>query len=421
MWSNWAGNQTSNADIRQPDGVDTLRQVVSQAETLRVVGSGHSFTPLIRDSAQILRLDVLHAPIVRQVDDQSAWVNANATLRDLSPALSDRGLAFRNLGDINAQTLAGAMSTATHGTGAQLPCLSAELTAARFMTAQGEVLDTTTSENTDLLPALQVSLGLLGVVLEAQITLVPKYNLHRQTRMRPPGETLENMGQLWATNRNFEFFYIPFARQTVQILHNETDRPIGKAPTDLDNLGVRILRAARNMGRVHPMMRRALLGVLTAAQSDEDYVGESWKVLCSQRDIPFVEMEYHLPENVAADVLKEVLQRTETRHPDIYFPIEVRKTAADTAYLSPFQGAPRISVAIHSSARDDHRAYFDDIEPIFRAAKGRPHWGKLHSLTQAELDPLYPDFDKFSEIRRTLDPTGKFLTPTLANMFGGDA
>ena len=148
-----------------------------------------------------------------------------------------------------------------------------------------------------------------------------------------------------------------------------------------------------------------------------DYVGESWQVLCSDRRIRFKEMEYHLPPETAGDVLKEVILRLERDHKDIYFPIEVRQTAGDNAALSPFQGGPRISIAIHSDADEDHERYFNAIEPLFVEAGGRPHWGKMHSLTYKELSGLYPDFDRFCTLREELDPTGKFLSPAMARLF----
>lgn len=412
MWSNWAGNQTSQISPVQPVSIEEMQQFVATAKSLRVVGAGHSFTPLITGADQILALTGLELPAVDQVEGDQAWVNANARLRDLSPALAKHGKAFRNLGDINVQTLAGAVSTATHGTGQSLPCISAEITAARMIGAEGQVL------TTDDIPLnmVQVSLGLLGVLTEAQINVVPKYNLRRRVRLSDVRDSLNSMHQQWKDNRNFEFFYIPFTGKTVEIRHERTDAPETKAPPDLDMIAVKVLKMARTAGRLSAGLRRTLLRLLTMAQSDEDFVGESWRVLCSDRHIRFKEMEYHLPPEATFDVLSELIRRLERDHTEIYFPIEVRQTAGDTACLSPFQGGPRVSVAIHTDASQDHQRYFDAMEPLFLQAGGRPHWGKLHSLSHADLSRLYPDFDAFCALRDRLDPGGKFLTPELARM-----
>ncbi|CUH47147.1 D-arabinono-1,4-lactone oxidase [Ruegeria atlantica] len=413
MWTNWAGNQRTDTPIARPTSIAELQNEIARPQSLRVLGAGHSFTPIVAGGDRIVDLSDLGLPTLGDAWQDRVWVNANARLRDLSPALTDKGMAFRNLGDINAQSLAGAVSTATHGTGRDLPCLAAEITAARMIGASGDIL------TTDDIPLemAQVSMGMLGVLTEAQISVVPKYNLRRQVGFASVEETLATMHQKWAENRNFEFFYIPFTGKTVELRHAIIDAAESKAPRDLDMIAVKVLKLARNAGRISAGLRRALLKMLTMAQSNEDYVGESWRVLCSDRHIRFKEMEYHLPPNVAGDVLQEVLTRLHRDHKDIYFPIEVRQTAGDTACLSPFQGGPRISMAIHTDAAEDHKRYFEAIEPLFVEAGGRPHWGKMHNLTYKDLSVMYPDFDQFCALREQLDPQGKFLTPSLARLF----
>jgi len=412
MWSNWAGNERTSHRPERPATLDALQRTISDAQSLRIVGAGHSFTPIVAGAERIVDLSQFAMPAVGQIEDGQVWVNANARLRDLSPALAEHELAFRNLGDINVQSLAGAVSTATHGTGRALPCLAAEITDLRVITANGDLL------TTDDIPLemAQVTLGLLGVLTEAKINVVPKYNLRRRVQLTDLEDSLAAMHENWASSRNFEFFYIPFTGKTVELRHEITDAAETRAPRDLDMIAVRVLKLARSAGRFSAGLRAAMLKLLTLAQSDEDYVGESWRVLCSDRHIRFKEMEYHLPPEVAGDVLTEVLRRLERDHKDIYFPIEIRQTAGDTACLSPFQGGPRISIAIHTDADEDHSRYFNALEPVFLEAGGRPHWGKMHSLGHADLSDLYPDFDRFCALREQLDPDGKFVTPALTRL-----
>ncbi|WP_181893417.1 D-arabinono-1,4-lactone oxidase [Falsiruegeria mediterranea] len=419
MWENWAGNQLSQSHVLRPTSVDELRQVITSEKTPRIAGAGHSFTPLVADASRVVSLDGLSTVSLHPSSENLVWLNANRRLQELSPALGEHNLAFRNLGDINVQTLAGAVSTATHGTGADLPCLSAELQNVKMMLASGEVINSEDDPTGELIAAARVSLGVLGVLLEAQVTLVPKYYLRRRVEMRALQDTLDRMHELWASHRNFEFFYIPWSQKTLRIRHDLAREPMGKAPADFDNLAVYGLRAARSLGHLHPSLRRQALALLSMLQTEEDYADEGWKVLCSQRNVRFVEMEYHVPTEAARDVLMEVIQRTEANHPDVYFPIEVRKTAGDTSWLSPFQGGSRVSVAIHTAAQQNFAEYFRDIEPIFREAYARPHWGKMHSLEFADLEALYPDFHRFCSLRETLDPSGKFLSGYLQRLLVG--
>lgn len=416
MWENWGRNQRNGAAVASPGTLDELRQVLLSEETPRIVGAGHSFTRLVGDASRVVSLENLPDTPLKLASGNLVWMNANKRLEQLSPALGKKDLAFRNLGDINVQTLAGAVSTATHGTGETLPCLSAELANVKMMLASGEIIDTQDDPKGELIEAARVSLGALGVLLEAQVAVTPKYYLRRRVEMGNISETLTQMHDLWASHRNFEFFYIPWSQKTLLLRHDIVDAPRGKPPTDLDNFAVYGLRFARFLGRLHPSLRRHALALLSVLQSDEDYAGESWRVLCSQRDVRFVEMEYHLPPEAARDALTEVIERTELKHPDIYFPIEVRKTRGDESWLSPFQNGPRVSIAIHSAARGASASYFEDIEPIFRAAGGRPHWGKLHSLEFSDLEKVYPDFNRFCALREQLDPSGKFLSSYLRRL-----
>lgn len=416
-WTNWAGTERVAAPVAQPGTLDALRERVAGARgALRVVGAGHSFTPLLNGAAEIIQLDALpsHAPEI--IGENLVRVDASRRLHEHSRALTDAGLAFRNLGDINVQSLAGAMATATHGTGAALPCISAELRGARVLLADGSLREFA-ADDPDL-PGVQVSMGLLGILLDAEVSVVPRYRLRRQVRVARLEDTLAQMETLWEENRHFEFFFLPASGRTIEVRHNISEAPEGKAPVDLDMLAVRAMRGLRALGRLSPQARRWGMAALLAFQGEEDYIGESWQVLSKPRGIRFKEMEYHIPEAAAGDMLRELFQRLERDHPNEYFPIEVRKTAGDDAWLSPFQGGARVSVALHTDAGDPHEGYFAAMEPLLRAAGGRPHWGKMHSLTAPDLEALYPDLERFRALRAQLDPDGRFLTPQMRQVIG---
>ena len=414
MWKNWSGSQTSAAAMANPGTVAQLQSLVRGASgVLRPVGAGHSFTPLVTGSSQILRLDQLERPTVISSRPGRARVNANARLHELSAALGDKGQAFRNLGDINVQTLAGAMSTATHGTGRDMPCIAAEMTSAQLLTGSGDVIEIRGED----LPGVQVSLGLLGILLEIELNTVPAFNLRRRVGVRSFEQLLGQMHNNWTEHRCYEFFLLPHSGKGVQISHDVTEAAPGKSPLDLDALGLQVMKIASALRRVHPALQRQALALMMVLQGEEDYVGESWRVLSSSREMRFNEMEYHLPPGAAEAVLREINSLVETRHPEVWFPIEVRQTAGDSAWLSPFQGGPRVSVAVHMHGGQNYAGFFRDCESIFRAAGGRPHWGKLHGLKRQDLEALYPDLGKFDELRARLDPKDLFLSPALAGLF----
>jgi FAD/FMN-containing dehydrogenase len=129
-------------------------------------------------------------------------------------------------------------------------------------------------------------------------------------------------------------------------------------------------------------------------------------------------MENHLPADAQLAALKEVVELIEKERPDVFFPIEARRIAPDEAWLSPFQGGPRGSIAVHAHYKDDFALLFQLIEPVLLRHGGRPHWGKLHTLHGGQLEALYPRWSDFQEVRRELDPEGRMLNLYLKGLFG---
>lgn len=418
-WTNWSGNQmAAEARFIQPRSEAELRDSVVQAEgPLRMVGAGHSFTPIVTTPGTILNLDHMAGIVSVDTTANTATLRAGSRLRDLSPELDTHGLAFRNLGDINVQAFAGAAMTATHGTGETLGCLSSEILGVRMMMADGGIHEASETDNPDLLRAAQVSLGALGILLEATIRVRPAFNLHRRVWTEKIDAILEAAPGRWADHRNYEFLYIPFSGYGANLVHDLTDAAETDRPPSEDEEVLAMLRTLRNKFQWSKFLRRRLLAAGMKRATPEDVVGASWKLLASVRDTPFNEMEYHVPADIGLDVFRDVAATIEAKRSDVFFPIEVRKTAGDAAWLSPFQGGARLSIAVHAAAEDDHGWLFEHIEPIFRAAGGRPHWGKLHSLGHDELAALYPDFSRFTALRKTLDPDGRFMTPALARLW----
>jgi FAD-linked oxidoreductase len=415
MWSNWSGNQIETCGLHQVANADEAAQVVRNATgVIRTVGAGHSFSPLLPGSDCLCRFVPRQGTPILASEGDKVWVDANATLRDISQALEAEGRAFRNLGDINTQTLAGAISTATHGTGQDLPCLSAEVTGLRLVDGTGHLVEVADAD----LPGARVALGLLGMITEVQINTRPSYRLHKQTsKPEPLEEVVARMPDLWRTHRHAECFVLPHSGQGVSITHDITEDDATKPPRDLDEFALSYLKITKGLRHISPVLRRAAVRLLVSTMSAEEYIDESWRVLCTTRHTRFNEMEYNLDPDVAADAMRECIRIMETRHPDVIFPIEVRKIASDESWLSPFHAGPRVSVAVHVQATHTYEPAFRDCEAVFRAAGGRPHWGKLHTMTREEVDRLYPKAAAFRSLRSRFDPDDRFLPPALRPYF----
>jgi FAD/FMN-containing dehydrogenase len=211
--------------------------------------------------------------------------------------------------------------------------------------------------------------------------------------------------------------YIPFSGISMCIAHDETQAADTPRAADESDDGIKQLKALRDYLSWFPALRKRLLALAISGAPEENVVGESWNLLSSERNVLFNEMEYHLPSAVGLEALEEVRAYIEKNRADVFFPFEARMTQGDENWLSPFHDGRKISIAVHCYHQDDYAFLFSDIEPIFRKYGGRPHWGKLNSLTAADFDALYPQWQAFAALRQRLDPQGRFLNPYLRALF----
>lgn len=418
LWRNWSGVAYGYPAVRSApaDEAGVAEALKTGMAPIRAVGAGHSFTALVPTSGTLMSLEKLSG-LVRWDGDQ-AVVRAGTRLGALGPALAERGRAMANLPDINKQSLGGCLGTATHGTGQALKAIHGDVTALRLATVSGEILACDAAQNPDVFAAARVALGALGVITEARLSTTENRRLHRRVWIEPFEETLARAEERWSKHRNFEFYAVPFTDLAANISHDETDAPARARGPDQDTAFLEALKQLRNLVRFSTPLRKAAAKAILGSAKPEEAVDEGWKLLSTERPVRFNEMEYHLPVNAHLAALKEVVATIEARRPDVFFPIEVRRIAADDAWLSPFQGGPRGSIAVHCHYKDQYDFLFTLIEPILRRHGGRPHWGKLHSLKAAELSALYPDWNDFLEVRRRLDPEGRLLNPYLKALFG---
>ncbi|MGB3808533.1 MAG: D-arabinono-1,4-lactone oxidase [Parvibaculum sp.] len=419
-WRNWSGGQTCTPAMRAaPADEAELADLIAKAATpIRAVGAGHSFSPLVPTNGTLLTLDRIAGVTAIEAKTHQADILAGTRLARMSDDLAKAGLALDNMPDINKQSLAGAISTATHGTGSEIGSLSTFLQGLRLVTASGKAIDCDAKRQPEIFQAARVSLGALGIITKARIQARPLYKLKRRTWVAPVEEMLEQVSALEAKNRNFEFYYIPYSGMALGISNNETDEAETPAPVNEDDDGLRQLKMLDDWLGWSPGLRRWTIQKILGGMEPEERVDFSHKTLSTERGVRFNEMEYHLPREAAPAALREIIETIEKNNIKVFFPIEFRTVAADDIWLSPFYGRKSASIAVHQFYEWDYKPYFTAIEPIFRKHDGRPHWGKLNTLEAADFAAIYPKWKDFLKVRAELDPKGKFLNPYLRKVFG---
>lgn len=391
-----------------------LERAAAAGDRLRVAGSGHSFTDVACSDARLMTLERMDR--VLDVDRASGLVRVEGgiTLRALNAELAAHGLALENLGDIDAQTVAGAISTATHGTGARLPNLSAQAETVELVLADGSTRAfAATDADRDPYLAARVGVGSLGVISAVTLRCVPAFTLHGVDAPAPLEETLERLEQHGAANDHFEFYVFPYARTALTRTNNRVEarpqpRSRHRAWAEDVLLTNHAFHAFCLAGRAAPPLIPALNRVVTRVAGSSEKTDRSDRVFATRRLVRFTEMEYALPREQTADALRRVLALIEQRRLAVPFPIEVRLVTADDALLSPVHGRESGYIAVHMFRGMEWRPYFRAVEQIMDEHDGRPHWGKRHFQTAATLRPRYPAWDRFQAVRERLDPAGRF-------------
>ncbi len=418
-WRNWSGSQQCLPQARlAPASVSELQElVVSTAGVIRPVGSGHSFSALVPTEGTLVSLSRMAG--VGEIDHDSlqATIGGGTRLGDIGQPLQDAGQALINMPDIDEQSLAGSLATATHGTGAGLGCMSTLVTGLQLVNAKGELVECDADRNADLFQAARVSLGSLGLITQVRMQNVAPYRLRRETVWMELEEMLENAESMADQHRNFEFYYVPFSGWGFTDAHDITDEPIGSTDKEDPNEGVMTLKTVRDWLGDTPSLRRFGLSTYASLLDEEVTVGNSWNNYANERNVRFNEMEYHLPRESGLQALREIISTLESSHHEVFFPMEVRYVKGDDIWLSPFFERDSVSIAVHRYFDEDYEPYFSAIEPIMRKYGGRPHWGKLNTLSQQDFRQLYPHWNDFVEVRRQMDPDGRFLNPYLSNLF----
>ncbi|HET6259510.1 D-arabinono-1,4-lactone oxidase [Pseudonocardia sp.] len=427
-WRNWAGNQRTDPKrtVVARDVADVVEVVKgAQRDGLRVkaVGSGHSFTAIAVPEDIALRPPANPNLLLVESVTGQVTVPAALPLHRLNLLLWERGLALPNLGDIDAQTVAGAISTGTHGTGATHRGLAAQVRALEIVLADGSVMTCSATQHPEVFAAARIGLGALGVLTHVTLQAVPAFRLHAVETAMPLQEVLGALDELVAANEHFEFYWFPHTDIAATKRNNRTE---AAGPTrgrvaewvGDDLLGNAAFELTCRLGaavpRLVPPINRLMAGQMPAGE----YVDRSYRVFTSPRRVRFVEMEYGVPREAIHEALAG-LRAAAARHARaVTFPVEVRFAAADDIPLSTAAGRDSAYIAVHVYRGQPHEAYFGAVEAVLAGVGGRPHWGKLHTQTAATLCERYPAFDGFVALRDRLDPEGRFTNAYLDRVLG---
>ncbi|SDE39153.1 D-arabinono-1,4-lactone oxidase [Rhodococcus tukisamuensis] len=432
-WHNWA--ECASASPRRyatPASVAELSFEIARATTeglhVKCVGAGHSFTPVAVTDGVLISLDNLSGiKSVVHTEPAGALVTvlAGTRLRDLNPMLWDLGLAMTNLGDIDAQSIAGAIATGTHGTGARFGGLATQVRALTLVLADGTVVECSPEENSELFEAARIGLGAVGVIATLTLQCEPAYAMRAVESPDRLSAVMERIDENSRGVDHFEFYWFP---HTDRVLTKRNTRlpattplePVGRVRGFVDDelLSNTFFEGVNRVAAQFPAAIPKINEVASRALSAREFTDRSYRVFASSRRVKFREMEYAVPVEALPDTLREIdqwLGRSDFR---VAFPVEVRFAAADDVWMSTAHGRDTAYVAVHQYYRRDHRPYFDAVESIARAADGRPHWGKLHSRTAADLRPTYQRFDEFCSVRDKYDPSRVFDNDYLRQVLG---
>ncbi len=430
VWQNWARTERVRPHrVEYPPTVSAVQRSVRAASArgipVKAVGEGHSFSGIAVAPGVLLELADLSGLVSVDRERSRVTLLAGTRLHRIPSLIAPFGLAMQNLGDIDRQAIAGAVSTGTHGTGARFGGIATQIVAATLVTGDGELLRVDEQENTELLPAVALGLGALGILVDVTIQCVPAFVLSAVERPEPLSDVLARLGERAAEADHFEFYWFPHT--DVALTKTNTRLPAGTATRSLSPLskwaddvlvGNVVHQVACSIGRVVPTTIPAINAISTRVWGDRAFSDASHRVFATTRGVRFREMEYAVPVERLGDAFRGLQRVIDENGWRIEFPVEVRMAAADDLWLSTAYGRATGYIAVHRYWRADPYDYFAAVEEVMLAHEGRPHWGKMHTLDAAALRERYPRFGDFVSVRDRLDPQRTFRNAYLDRVLG---
>ncbi|MEV5280635.1 D-arabinono-1,4-lactone oxidase [Streptomyces sp. NPDC051994] len=427
-WRNWAGNVTARparevSPASAAELADVVRRAAEDGLKVKAVGTGHSFTAVAATDGVLIRPDLLTG--IRGIDRTAltVTVEAGTPLKRLNAALAREGLSLTNMGDIMEQTVAGATSTGTHGTGRDSASISAQIKGLELVTADGSLLTCSEKENPDVFAAARIGLGALGVVTAITFAVEPVFLLTAREEPMTFDKVTSEFGELFAENEHFEFYWFPHTGNCNTKRNNRSAGPAappGRLSGWIEDefMSNGLFQMVCSLGRAVPATIPSIAKLSSRALSARTYTDIPYKVFTSPRRVRFTEMEYALPREAVVGALREVKALVERSPLRVSFPVEVRTAPADDIALSTASGRESAYIAVHMYKGTPYQAYFTAVERIMTAHAGRPHWGKVHTRDAGYFAEVYPRFAEFTALRDRLDPERRFANDYLRRVLG---
>jgi FAD-linked oxidoreductase len=430
-YHNWAETiQCHPGEYDQPTTVEEVVQIVRRAEAegkvVRVFGGRHSWSKFVLTDGALLNLDSLNKILAIDPDTHQVTIQAGMRIKDLVNILQYAGLGLKNLGSIMEQSFAGAISTGTHGTGRTLGSLHTQVVGMKIVSGGGKILEISSDDSNyaEMLSAAQVSLGALGVVVELTLQCVPLYNVRLKAWSEPYEDVLSRLDTLIADNQRVRFYWLSGTDEIYVNTMNDTDDPSHAVSPFMRWFRETVLRhdvlaALMEIGNHFPNA----IGSINRFEafvgySEIDEVGPYFQELPVGVYPRHIESEYAVPIERSAEAIRICRTIVERHDNQVTLPTEFRFVQGDNAMLSPAAGRDSCYICAQTSDMDLAMAYFNDFEPAMKQLGGRPHWGKILTLTAAEVEAMYPDYHRFVALRRELDPRGTFASDGIRELFG---
>lgn len=426
-WKNWAGTVMSKPEsFELPQTLQDVKKLVDHCRAagkkMRVVGAGHSFTPLVATSEVLVSMEHLTGLDSIDHDQNRVTFWAGTSLKDVGNLLDKQGYAMENLGDINVQSIAGAIGTGTHGTGITYGSISTQVASITLITSTGELLTISREEHETYFDAVRLSLGMLGVIVKVQLQVIPRHRLTSETYKIAFPEILKQLHPLRQQNQHFEFFWFPYTNKVQAKRINRAESETASTKKQGNNFNQLVVEngllwVLSQLCRMQPKWSKAAselsaLGIPSATET-----GDSHHLYATPRLVRFYEMEYSVPADRMGLVLTDIQHVLEKHRFHVHFPIECRYVKEDNIWLSPSYHRDSAYIAVHMFKGMEFQPYFSAMEEIFQHYNGRPHWGKMHTLTTEKLERVYPKFHEFLRIREELDPQQMFTNAYLRRLF----
>ncbi len=427
VWKNWAETVTATPrNYVKAQSVEEICQIVKSAAAekrkIRMVASGHSFTKLCASDDIMMDISALLGIVEMDKPNRQITFWAGTTVRKVGVLCLESGLAQENLGDFDLQTLAGAISTGTHGTGVDLTGIANQIVAFWVVTATGEIMECSKNQNPDIFEGGRVGLGVLGVIVKVKLQLEDAYKLKAESSVVNLLEILPQVPQLLKENRNLEFFFFPMTDKALMKRMCKTDEAVRDPKWKnylnqkiIENIGLKAVCEATSKFNIDARRINKIMAFLVGSDMRINHYN---RILATDRLVKFNEMEFSIPAQFFEEFLLKLNALFDTNYYHVFFPIEIRWVKSDDIWLSPAYQRESVYFAVHTFKKSPVPKYFEDVQNLAIQYGGRPHWGKSHSLDAEYFSKVYPRWEDFKKLRAILDPDGLFLSPYMKTLFG---